>query len=647
MSLKLLSLNGCLPRMKQGLAAMMVLQLLLGAPLSALAEDGNRQGNADRNTRTPIKHVIVIIGENRTFDHVFGTFQPEDGQKISNLLSKGIVNQDGTPGPGFTQSAQFNTTVNGTYSISPAPKTAYQILPPAMTDGAHTAPSDTNPPPFATLAVAESFETDLFPTFNGFLVTGATGLPQKAIDTRFANVNNLPSGVYPITPAVPYDAYTGDPVHRFYQMWQQADCNASHITRANPSGCLFDLVPFVETTIGTGNTKTAQPAGFNQLTTGEGSNGMQFYNAAHGDAPFLTELARRFSMSDNYHQPVMGGTMVQHLMLGYADLPWYSDGSGNPVNPAANLIENPNPLPGANNFYTRDGGGANFSNCSDLTQPGVAPIVSFLQSLPKPVAPNCQQGVFYGLNNVSPQFHEDGTLAALGANFPPSNVAHIGDQLMQKGISFVYYGGHWDRAVAHQPNAYCNICNPFQYANDIMSDPVKRTAHIQDTTNLHEAIKTGTLPAISFAKPDGIADGHPASSKLDIFEGFVAKIVNELQDNRELWESTAVFVTFDEGGGYYDSGYIQPLDFFGDGPRIPMIVVSKFSRGGKISHTYNDHVSIVKFIEKNWGLHPITNRSRDNFPNPVTSRSNPYVPLNSPAIGDMFDLFNFDGDGND
>ena len=43
----------------------------------------------------------------------------------------------------------------------------------------------------------------------------------------------------------------------------------------------------------------------------------------------------------------------------------------------------------------------------------------------------------------------------------------------------------------------------------------------------------------------------------------------------------------------------------------------------------------------------ITSRSRDNFPNPVTSRSNPYVPLNSPAIGDMFDLFNFDGDGND
>ena len=108
-----------------------------------------------------------------------------------------------------------------------------------------------------------------------------------------------------------------------------------------------------------------------------------------------------------------------------------------------------------------------------------------------------------------------------------------------------------------------------------------------------------------------------------------------------MWNSTAIFVTFDEGGGYYDSGYIQPLDFFGDGTRIPMIVVSPYTKRGHISHTYTDHVSILKFIEANWKLAPLTNRSRDNLPNPVADSSNPYVPLNSPAIGDMMDLFNF------
>ena len=369
---------------------------------------------------------------------------------------------------------------------------------------------------------------------------------------------------------------------------------------------------------------------------------MGIYNSLQGDAPFLTALAQRYTMSDNYHQPVMGGTMVQHLILGYADLIWYSDGKGNPLAPPANQIENPNPLAGTNNFYTRDGGGAVYSNCSDLTQPGVAPIVNFLQSLPHPVNPNCEAGHFYGFNNQNPQFNADGTLSESPTTVPPSSVRHIGDELIERGISFTYYGGHWDRAAANQPNAYCAICNPFQYAADIMSDPAVRAAHIQDATDLHNAIRNGTLPAVAFAKPDGLVDGHPASSKLDLYEGFVKKIVEELQDNRELREETAVFVTFDEGGGFYDSGYIQTLDYFGDGPRIPFIVVSPFSRGGKISHDYADHASVVKFIERNWKLNPLTSRSRDNFPNPVTSAHNPYVPLNSPAISDLFDMFDFD-----
>jgi phospholipase C len=116
----------------------------------------------------------------------------------------------------------------------------------------------------------------------------------------------------------------------------------------------------------------------------------------------------------------------------------------------------------------------------------------------------------------------------------------------------------------------------------------------------------------------------------------------------DLFASTALIITFDEGGGYYDSGYIQPLDFFGDGPRIPLIIVSPFTKGGHINHTYTDHVSILKFIERNWHLKPLTSRSRDNFPNPAVDDDNPYVPTNSPALGDLFDMFQFDhGPDND
>ncbi len=187
---------------------------------------------------------------------------------------------------------------------------------------------------------------------------------------------------------------------------------------------------------------------------------------------------------------------------------------------------------------------------------------------------------------------------------------------------------------------YCNICNWAQYSSSIMTDPAQRAAHLQDTSALYSGIASGNIPAVSYVKPSGLVDGHPASSKLILFEGFVKKIVDEVKANDKLWKETAIFITFDEGGGYWDSGYVQPLDFFGDGTRIPMIVVSPYTQGGHISHSYTDHVSTLKFIERNWRLPPVTGRSRDNLPNPIVAE-NPYVPVNSPALGDMFDMFDF------
>jgi phospholipase C len=86
---------------------------------------------------------------------------------------------------------------------------------------------------------------------------------------------------------------------------------------------------------------------------------------------------------------------------------------------------------------------------------------------------------------------------------------------------------------------------------------------------------------------------------------------------------------------------VQALDYFGDGTRIPLLVVSRYTKPGHISHDYTDHVSILKFIEHNWYVAPLTNRSRDNFPNPRYAKGNRYVPVNGPAIGDLFDLFDF------
>jgi phospholipase C len=547
-------------------------------------------------------------------------------------------------------------------------------LPPVLAGGYTAAP-------FPDVATAKHFENGLPNDYYVYLTTGGTGLSHGAVDTRVPNATTLPSGPFQLTSkTLPYDSYANSPVHRFYQMWQQFDCNSARATSSNPSGCKGDLFPWVEVTIGAGSNGQTQPAGFDDTTTKEGSTLMGFYNMLQGDAPYFKYLADNYAMSDNFHQSVMGGTGANHVMVGTGDAIWFANSQGKPAQPPHNTlvasgspnagvvdeIEDPNPQPGTNNWYTEDGygsgsygspssGGGTYTNCSDSTQPGVAEIEHYLRSLSRPISPNCAPNRYYLLNNYNPGYYGNGKNAYADITnpnetvftIPPSPLRNIGDALSEKHISWAYYGDQWSTYLANPDgnyvtadNTYCNICNPFQYSTSIMTSASGRS-HLKDTTDLYRAIEEGTLPAVSYVKPDGWLDGHPASSKLNLFEGFVKKIVDGVKANEELWESTAIIVTFDEGGGYYDSGYIQPLDFFGDGTRIPTLVVSRYTKAGHVSHTYTDHVSILKFIEANWGLAPLTIRSRDNFPNPVTASTNPYVPLNSPAIGDLMDLFSF------
>jgi phospholipase C len=511
------------------------------------------------------------------------------------------------------------------YFVAADDKTPYDLLPAPQLEGTPNAQGGKLPPFLpAMLGKLAQVEPNLSAGDLTLLTTGASGLASvEGVDTRVQNATSLPNGPFQLTgPSMPYDAYTGDPVHRFYQMWQQSDCSVKHATPANPSGCLSDLYPYVANSYS---------------SSVQGSTAMAFLNVLKGDAPYLKLLADEYTMSDNYHQAQMGGTMVEHFYIAMADNVYFSDGKGEAIPAPADAIANPNPAPGSTR-YTRD---ARYTNCSDMSQPGVAPIVTYLAALPYKPDSKCAPGHYYVLNNQSPGYKTDGSLDPAGV--PPTAVRSIGDALNEKGISFRYYGAGYRLALSGNAEAaalYCDICNPFQYQSLIMGDAAKRAENLKDTTDLYADIAAGTLPAVSYVKPDGLTDGHPESSKLNLFESFVRNIVDRVKAKPELFANTAIFVTFDEGGGYYDSGFIQPLDFFGDGPRIPFIVVSPYSTGGHIDHGYADHASVVKFIERNWGLSPLSDRSRDNLPNPEAS-PNPYVPANMPAIGDLSGMFNF------
>jgi acid phosphatase len=568
--------------------------------------------------KTPIKHVIIIVGENHTFDNLFGTYKPTAGQTIDNLLSKGIVNADGTPGPHFDLAKQRIGRDENNYNAETFSTGDYATL----------------PQPYTTWADQST-----------------TGLPQNVPDTRFPA--NLPNGPYQISKYVPYASYTGDPVHRLFQMWQEYD------------GGKHDKFVWVEQTIGTGsNGNPVPPGGFNPM---EGAISMGFYNmnpftdaAGHaqpGDAAIFKSLAEQYAISDNYHQAVMGGTGANFQALVSGDAAFFTDPTslnGKAAVPYSNQIENPDPVAGTNNYYTQDGySGGSYVNCSDSSAPGVASVNQQLyrHGLSKN---NCARGHYYLVNNYSMYWNQtSGNPRTLGPNkfvLPPQSNPTIADVMTAHGVSWKYYTGDRgnDPAVfATSVNGvslpfhyYCDICDPLTSYLSIMKNPSEE-AKLQNYGAFLNDVHDNTLPAVSFVRPFEALAGHPADSTTDLYELFLQSLIQQVKDNPKLWQSTAIFITTDEGGGYYDSGYIQPVDFFGDGTRIPFIAVSPYVKKGYVDHTYYDHVSLLKFIEKNWDLPAISHRSRDNLPNPVAEHGNPYVPQNSPAIGDLMNLFTF------
>jgi len=560
--------------------------IALGAARPASASSSPSKSHT---AKTPIKHLIVIVGENRTFDHLFGAYRPRDGRDVMNLLSQGIIKDDGTPGPNFIKAQQWQADDKDRYSIAPT----------------HTQPFTTLPPPNTNHALGQA---------------------QNVPDSRFPA--NLINGPFQLSKYAPYQlSYTGDPVHRFFQMWQQFDEGKN------------DLFTWVGVTIGTGSNGQPAPAPFTDQSTRQGGVAMGFYNMSQGDVPVFKFIADNYALSDNYHQGIMGGTGADFIYLGTGDAAFYSDGNGNAQRPPDNQIENPNPLSGTNNWYTQDGyTGGSYVNCADESQPGVAAIVHYLKSLKR--NPRCDPSHYYLLNNYGPAYNADGTLVDVKQHpftLPPQTVPNIGEALSKAGVSWKYYIGGFKDGKAN--DTWCSICNPLQFSKGVMTTALRD--NIKGVSSFYHDVEREELPAVCFVRPYEPYSGHPADSSVSAYEYFVMSVANATMNHRTLFNSTAILITFDEGGGYYDSGYIQPLDFFGDGTRVPMMVISPWVTPGVIDHTYYDHGSILKFIEANWGLDPLSSRSRDNYPNPITSGGNPYVPTNGPAIGDLMNMFAF------
>ncbi len=620
-------------------------QLPLTGKMPAPLANGPIVAAQSLSTTTPIQHVIVIVAENQTFDGLFGTYQTTSDQTVKNLLSQGIVNADGTPGPNFALAAQSQGTQQTAYTLNPARGSAYATL--------------------------------LQPEKIGIVDLSSLATAGGVADTRFPA--NLPNGPFQISKYVPYaqpdasalgqalglSAATGDPVHRFFQMWQQTGGDNSKL----------DMFMWVAAQTGQGGDTT----GITPSNPGQGGELMGFMNMAAGDAPYFNTLARTYAISDNYHQSVMGGTGMNFFQVATGDMPYFNT-AGTVATPPANQIEDPSPMSGTLNFYNQDGySGGSYVGCADASQPGVQAILSFLSA--KGVASNCDAGKYYLVNNYNPGYATDGTLNPIGPNnynYPPQTVPTIAEALAKANVSWKWYTGGRDAAdvttestllaisylmgqgmtqtqaqttLAGNPSLlaqfaptaiaaqYNVIGDPLVASSNIMSSATLK-ANLVDLATFDHDVANNTLPAVSYVVPKNLASAHPGYSAPADLEVYLKHVVDEVKANQALWGTTAILITTDEGGGHFDTGPIQNLDFFGDGPRIPMIVVSPYARAGMVDHTYYDHASVLKFIERNWKLAPLSTRSRDRLPNPVQAQK-AYLPTNKTAVGDLMSMFNF------
>src|SRR5262249_4518126 len=129
--------------------------------------------------------------------------------------------------------------------------------------------------------------------------------------------------------------------------------------------------------------------------------------------------------------------------------------------------------------------------------------------------------------------------------------------------------------------------------------------HLQDELNFFQDLSRGNLPAVSFIKPLGPDNEHPRYAGLLQGQQHVAAIVHAIQ-NSSAWAHTAIIITYDQNGGRWD--HVSPPDsngIWGDGSRVPAIVISPYAKQGYVDHTQHDTLSILRTIDDRFGLEPL------------------------------------------
>jgi acid phosphatase len=320
----------------------------------------------------------------------------------------------------------------------------------------------------------------------------------------------------------------------------------------------------------------------------------------------MWRLARQFTLADNSFTGAFGGSFVNHFWLVCACTPVDPDAP-----PRIRI-----PLDRRGQLFTRSN-----SPSSALSGP---PDYIDGSVTPDGYAVNTEQPP-YQPSDIPPAPGGDPRFANPESHpLPAQREKTIGDTLSAKGISWAWYAGGWDAATADgmQPPGvkrrviYQNPINfqahhqPFNYFARFAPGTRDRAEHLKDLRQLLADIDSGALPQVVFYKPQGSLNEHPGYTTVMPGDRHIAEVVARIQAS-PIWSSTAIIVTYDENGGFWDHVPPPAGDRWGPGTRIPTIIISPFAKRGFVDHTRYDTTSILKLITRRFDLEPLPGVRRD------------------------------------
>jgi phospholipase C len=197
---------------------------------------------------------------------------------------------------------------------------------------------------------------------------------------------------------------------------------------------------------------------------------------------------------------------------------------------------------------------------------------------------------------------------------PPQTMPHIGDRLDAKGISWKWYSGGYDDAMAGHPDARFQFHHQaLQYFQDLAPGTPAQKEHLQDYKDLVRDIQQNTLPQVVYYKPIGQYNQHPGYTNVIDGDRHLAELIPMLQKS-PAYKDMLIIITWDENGGQWDHVPPPRRDKWGPGTRIPLVAVGPTVKRGYVDHTPYDFGSILRTIELRFGLEPLNDADANAYP---------------------------------